>query len=58
MQYNNIFKYYRFKENVIRQTCETAILGTMYPRTGISLTIQELEDFGGVSYNRNKKIKI
>ncbi|XP_045453121.1 exosome complex component RRP46 [Melitaea cinxia] len=38
----------RFKENVIRQTCETAILGTMYPRTGISLTIQELEDFGGL----------
>ncbi|XP_047536863.1 exosome complex component RRP46 isoform X2 [Vanessa atalanta] len=38
----------RFKENIIRQTCETAILGCLYPRTGISLTIQELEDFGGL----------
>ncbi|CAH0728635.1 unnamed protein product, partial [Brenthis ino] len=38
----------RFKENIIRQTCETAILGCLYPRTGISLTIQELEDYGGL----------
>ncbi|CAH2094843.1 unnamed protein product [Euphydryas editha] len=38
----------RFKENVIKQTCETAILGCLYPRTGISLTIQELEDYGGL----------
>lgn len=40
--------FFRFKENIIRQTCETAILGCLYPRTGISLTIQELEDYGGV----------
>ncbi|XP_032521440.1 exosome complex component RRP46 [Danaus plexippus] len=38
----------RFKENVIRQTCETAILGCLYPRTGITITIQELEDYGGL----------
>ncbi|XP_034833768.1 exosome complex component RRP46 [Maniola hyperantus] len=38
----------RYKENVIRQTCETAILGCLYPRTGISLTIQELENYGGL----------
>ncbi|CAG4956997.1 unnamed protein product [Colias eurytheme] len=38
----------RFKENVIRQTCETSILGCLYPRTGITVTIQELEDFGGL----------
>ncbi|XP_047512358.1 exosome complex component RRP46 [Pieris napi] len=38
----------RFKESVIRQTCETAILGCLYPRTGITVTIQELEDFGGL----------
>ncbi|XP_028160808.1 exosome complex component RRP46 [Ostrinia furnacalis] len=37
----------RYKENVIRQTCEKAILGSLYPRTGITVTIQELEDFGG-----------
>ncbi|XP_011563389.3 exosome complex component RRP46 [Plutella xylostella] len=38
----------RYKENVIRQTCETAILGCLYPRTGITVTIQELEDYGGL----------
>ncbi|CAH0400642.1 unnamed protein product [Chilo suppressalis] len=38
----------RYKENVIRQTCETAILGSLYPRTGITVTIQELEDYGGL----------
>ncbi|CAK1547485.1 unnamed protein product [Leptosia nina] len=38
----------RFKENVIRQTCETAIFGCLYPRTGITITIQELEDYGGL----------
>ncbi|CAH2244832.1 exosome complex component RRP46 [Pararge aegeria] len=38
----------RFKENVIRNTCETAILGCLYPRTGITLTIQELENYGGL----------
>ncbi|XP_026743276.1 exosome complex component RRP46 [Trichoplusia ni] len=37
----------RYKEHVIRQTCETAILGSLYPRTGITVTIQELEDQGG-----------
>ncbi|XP_041969165.1 exosome complex component RRP46 [Aricia agestis] len=38
----------RYKENVIKQTCETAILGCLYPRTGITITIQELEDYGGL----------
>ncbi|XP_059048365.1 exosome complex component RRP46 [Achroia grisella] len=37
----------RYKENIIRQTCETAILGSLYPRTAITITIQELEDYGG-----------
>ncbi|CAB3248698.1 unnamed protein product [Arctia plantaginis] len=37
----------RYKEHVIRQTCESAILGCLYPRTGITVTIQELEDYGG-----------
>ncbi|KAJ8723668.1 hypothetical protein PYW07_007648 [Mythimna separata] len=37
----------RYKEHVIRQTCETAILGSLYPRTGITVTIQEMEDYGG-----------
>ncbi|XP_035449243.2 exosome complex component RRP46 [Spodoptera frugiperda] len=37
----------RYKEHVIRQTCESAILGSLYPRTGITVTIQELEDYGG-----------
>ncbi|KAL4721151.1 hypothetical protein ACJJTC_018208 [Scirpophaga incertulas] len=38
----------RCKENVIRQTCEAAILGSLYPRTGITVTVQELEDYGGL----------
>ncbi|XP_052756407.1 exosome complex component RRP46 [Galleria mellonella] len=37
----------RYKENIIRQTCETAILSSLYPRTAITITIQELEDYGG-----------
>ncbi|KAM3959315.1 exosome complex component Rrp46 [Aphomia sociella] len=37
----------RYKENVIKQTCETAVLGSLYPRTAITITIQELEDHGG-----------
>ncbi|CAG5004308.1 unnamed protein product [Parnassius apollo] len=38
----------RYKESIIRQTCETAILGSLYPRSGITVTIQELEDYGGL----------
>lgn len=38
----------RYKEHVIRQTCETAILGCLYPRSGVTVTIQELEDYGGL----------
>ncbi|XP_028037464.1 exosome complex component RRP46 [Bombyx mandarina] len=37
----------RYKENIVKQTCEAAILGSLYPRTGINVTIQELEDYGG-----------
>ncbi|CAH2044778.1 unnamed protein product, partial [Iphiclides podalirius] len=38
----------RYKESIIKQTCETAILGSLYPRSGITITIQELEDYGGL----------
>ncbi|XP_013194238.1 exosome complex component RRP46 [Amyelois transitella] len=38
----------RYKENIIRQTCETCVLGSVYPRTAITITIQELEDYGGL----------
>ncbi|XP_026330597.1 exosome complex component RRP46 [Hyposmocoma kahamanoa] len=38
----------RYKENVIKQTCETAVLGSLYPRSGITITVQELEDYGGL----------
>ncbi|XP_075982790.1 exosome complex component Rrp46 [Anticarsia gemmatalis] len=37
----------RYREHVIRSTCETAILSSLYPRTGIVVNIQELEDHGG-----------
>ncbi|XP_068619269.1 exosome complex component RRP46 [Battus philenor] len=38
----------RFKEGMIKQTCETAVLGSLYPRTGVTVTVQELEDYGGL----------
>ncbi|GBP78962.1 Exosome complex component RRP46 [Eumeta japonica] len=38
----------RYKENAIKQTCESAVLGSLYPRSGVTITLQELEDYGGV----------
>lgn len=38
----------RFKESVIRSTCEGALISVLYPRTAISIQLQELEDNGGV----------
>lgn len=38
----------RFKENIIRQTCEHIIQTNAHPRTAISITVQEIEDFGGL----------
>lgn len=38
----------RFKEHLIRGTCESALIPTLYPRTAISIQLQEMEDNGGV----------
>ncbi|KAJ0173459.1 hypothetical protein K1T71_010608 [Dendrolimus kikuchii] len=38
----------RYKENIIKQTCDAALLSNQYPRTGITITVQELEDCGGL----------
>lgn len=39
----------RFKEHLIRGTCESALIPALYPRTAISVQLQEMEDNGGVS---------
>lgn len=38
----------RYKEKIVRSLCETAILATVYPRTQISVQVQEMDDHGGV----------
>jgi ribonuclease PH len=38
------------RESIIRETCETAMMAALYPRTTISVIIQEMQDSGGVSY--------
>lgn len=38
----------RVKEQIIRNTCETALLTTLHPRTAISIQLQEMDDRGGV----------
>ena len=36
----------KFNERIIRNTCQTAILASLHPRTAINITIQELQDSG------------
>ncbi|XP_065347572.1 exosome complex component RRP46 [Cloeon dipterum] len=38
----------RLRETIIRDTCETAMIATLYPRTTISVILQEMEDSGGL----------
>ncbi|XP_055678515.1 exosome complex component RRP46 [Lutzomyia longipalpis] len=38
----------RFREQYIRNTCESALLTAIYPRTAISLQLQEMEDRAGL----------
>jgi exosome complex component RRP46 len=38
----------RLKEKIIRNTCNSALLATLHPRTAVSIQIQEMEDRGGV----------
>lgn len=39
----------KLREKIIRDTCESAILSVLYPRSSIILQIHELENAGGVS---------
>jgi exosome complex component RRP46 len=39
----------RLKEKIIRNTCNSALISTLHPRTAISIQIQEMEDKGGVN---------
>lgn len=41
----------KLREQIIRETCESALLTVLYPRSSIFLQIHEMEDAGGVSYN-------
>lgn len=39
----------KLRENIIKNTCETALLSILYPRSAIILQIYEMENGGGVS---------
>ncbi|XP_041363339.1 exosome complex component RRP46-like [Gigantopelta aegis] len=38
----------KFNERIIRNTCQTAILASLHPRTAINITIQELQNSGSL----------
>lgn len=38
----------RLVEQIVRQTCETALLTVLHPRTAITMQLQEMEDRGGL----------
>lgn len=48
----------RFREKLIRGTCESALIPTLYPRTAISIQLQEMEDNGGVRDELNREISV
>lgn len=39
----------KLREKIIRDTCESALLTVLYPRSSIFLQIHEMENVGGVS---------
>lgn len=42
------FVHDRLKENIIKSTCESALLTMLHPRTSVIITIQELQDQGSL----------
>lgn len=38
----------RLVEQIIRQTCETALLTVLHPRTAVTVQLQEMDDRGGL----------
>jgi exosome complex component RRP46 len=47
----------RYKEKNVRNLCESAIITSLYPKTQINFQIQEMDDNGGVSFNKLILIK-
>lgn len=41
----------KLREKIIKNTCETALLSVLYPRSAIIVQIHEMEDGGGVSWS-------
>lgn len=39
----------KLKESTLLNVCQSAILSTQHPRTSITVTVQEMQDCGGVS---------
>lgn len=38
------------RERLIRNTCEAVVLGTLHPRTSITVVLQVVSDAGSVSF--------
>jgi exosome complex component RRP46 len=39
----------RYKERILKNVCDTAIITSLYPKTQINIQLQEMDDNGGVS---------
>lgn len=39
----------RYKEKILKNICDAAIMTKIYPKTQINIQIQEMDDNGGVS---------
>lgn len=46
----------RLREKILRNTCETALLTVLYPRSAVTIQIHEMEDCGGVSSTQTLSI--
>lgn len=44
----------KLREKIVRDTCESALLTVLYPRSSIFLQIHEMENAGGVSKLSNR----
>lgn len=48
----------KLREKIIRDTCESAILSVLYPRSSIFLQIHEMENAGGVSNHQHDSLSL
>lgn len=42
----------RYKEKILKNVCDTAIITSLYPKTQINIQLQEMDDNGGVSVGK------